>query len=288
MNDELYENLSSINKIQISIVAGGIGGLIGDFSLHPLDTIKTRIQYKQKNNDLIKKAKNISLFSGLSSQLFVAFPATSGYFSSYEGIKILFKKKHPSLNEHVVHQIGGSVAEIVSNSIRNPFEIIKQQMQIGLDSSNHSTIKNIYKTRGLKGFYAGYLSLLLREVPFSAIQLPIYEIMKKFCKKQNLKNKYDKELTIFQYSSCGGISAGISGFLTTPIDVIKTRLMTERGKKIMGTIECFNSILNNEGYKGFWKAWHYRTVSVSIGGVFLFGFYETSKKFIVNKYYTVD
>jgi len=30
----------------------------------------------------------------------------------------------------------------------------------------------------LKGFYSGYGSILLREIPFSSIQFPIYEKMK--------------------------------------------------------------------------------------------------------------
>ena len=38
------------------------------------------------------------------------------------------------------------------------------------------------------GFYAGYGSLLLREIPYSCIQMPIYEAMKRNTrKKRNLQ-----------------------------------------------------------------------------------------------------
>jgi len=55
------------------------------------------------------------------------------------------------MSPHLVHFIGACMAEIGANSIRNPFEVVKQQMQIGLDNSLYDTIKSINQSRGLLG-----------------------------------------------------------------------------------------------------------------------------------------
>jgi len=63
--------------------------------------------------------------------------------------------------------------------IRNPFEVIKQNLQIGKhNGSINKAVSDIYSKKGIKGFYVGYSSLLLRELPFSSIQFPFYEALK--------------------------------------------------------------------------------------------------------------
>lgn len=59
-----------------------------------------------------------------------------------------------------------------------PTENVKQKMQAGLHSSAKETIAAILKSSGAKGFYTGYLTTVVREVPFSFIQFPIYEWLK--------------------------------------------------------------------------------------------------------------
>jgi len=66
-------------------------------------------------------------------------------------------------------------------------------MQVGWNATFIGTAKEIFRLGGTQGnkynqfiliinslgFYAGYFSLLLREIPFSCIQFSIYEYMKK-------------------------------------------------------------------------------------------------------------
>lgn len=100
---------------------------------------------------------------------------------------------------------GAAVAETIGGLVRNPFEVVKQQMQVGWNPTFKSTSQEIYKLNGMKGFFAGYSSLILREIPFSVIQFPIYE----YIKKRALKNK--KELSLAD-NVVGGFVAGGTGF----------------------------------------------------------------------------
>lgn len=63
--------------------------------------------------------------------------------------------------------------------MRNPFEVVKQNMQIGKYERMGEAFARIASSRGLRGFYVGYGSLVMREVPFSCIQMPLYEALKR-------------------------------------------------------------------------------------------------------------
>lgn len=96
--------------------------------------------------------------------------------------------------------------------LRTPFEVVKQQMQLGLDHRLRDAFANIYKLRGFRGFYAGYSSLLLREIPYSAIQMPTYEWMKRFTKRHKSDNS--KGFTWWE-NARNGIVAGSTGSRVT-------------------------------------------------------------------------
>jgi solute carrier family 25 S-adenosylmethionine transporter 26 len=84
--------------------------------------------------------------------------------------------------------------------IRVPTEVLKQRVQAGIESNVTLAAKNILKTSNIFGFYQGMFLVfqkyflifypsyptilkgfwitLLREVPFSFIQFPLYERLK--------------------------------------------------------------------------------------------------------------
>ena len=62
--------------------------------------------------------------------------------------------------------------------VRVPTEIIKLRLQTGRDTNAIRSIQYVIREEGLSGFYRGFNTTLLREIPFSAIQFPIYESMK--------------------------------------------------------------------------------------------------------------
>jgi solute carrier family 25 S-adenosylmethionine transporter 26 len=64
--------------------------------------------------------------------------------------------------------------------VRVPTEVVKQRMQTGMYSSFSETIRQTYKEGGSKvgSFYKGFGITIMREIPFSLIQFPMYEFMK--------------------------------------------------------------------------------------------------------------
>lgn len=117
--------------------------------------------------------------------------------------------------------ISAALAEGLANSLRSPFEVAKQQQQAGWDKQIMETIRKIYQAKGIRGFYVGFGMLLMRDIPFSMIQLPLYE-------KLNARDLAGEKRDLSVWESCknGAIAGSTAAFLTTPMDVIKTKLMT--------------------------------------------------------------
>ena len=70
-----------------------------------------------------------------------------------------------------------------------------------------------------------------------------------------------------------------AGFLTNPIDVVKTRLMTDR-HRFLSLRTCSAEIYADEGFKGFSRGIFVRTSSCSLITAVLFVSYERIKSSI--------
>ena len=65
--------------------------------------------------------------------------------------------------------IASTSGETLQALIRTPAEVVKSKMQLGKYDSVSSSVSHIVKTKGIPGLFTGYLSLVLREIPFSFI-----------------------------------------------------------------------------------------------------------------------
>jgi solute carrier family 25 S-adenosylmethionine transporter 26 len=92
-------------------------------------------------------------------------------------------------------------------------------MQTGVQSTILKTVKGITND-GVLGLYKAYGITILREIPFALVQFPIYEYLKVVVSRQ-----FERTITSYEAALCGSISGGIAAAITTPLDVIKTRLM---------------------------------------------------------------
>ena len=110
----------------------------------------------------------------------------------------------------------------------------------------------IVRNLGLLGLYKGATACLLRDVPFSAIYFPTYAHLKKGLFGESPQ----KKLGVLQLLTAGAIAGMPAAYLTTPADVIKTRLQVEARKgesTYNGLVDCARQTLRDEGWKAFFK-----------------------------------
>ncbi len=250
------ENYYSKSNYIISLIAGGIAGISVDVGLFPIDALKSRVQYGEFN-------KSINIYSGLKSTFVGSFPSAAGFFITYDYIshKLQSKERYSVFK----YMISAGCGECVAVLIRTPFELIKQNLQVGNFATNKEAIKFIYSSEGCRGFYRGYFITVLREIPFAFIQFPLYEYL-----KNKIKSK--KEITQIHYNICGAITGGVAAFITTPIDVIKTKIMTDKSNtnvkhKILKVIKDINSTNKLHFFAGV----YWRILFITTGGFFFFG-----------------
>jgi solute carrier family 25 (mitochondrial aspartate/glutamate transporter), member 12/13 len=110
----------------------------------------------------------------------------------------------------------------------------------------------IVKNLGLVGLYKGASACLLRDVPFSAIYFPAYAHLK----RDLFGETQQKKLGVLQLLTSGAIAGMPAAYLTTPCDVIKTRLQVEArtGEATYnGLIDCAKKLYREEGFRAFFK-----------------------------------
>lgn len=103
-----------------------------------------------------------------------------------------------------------------------------------------------YKFEGMKGFFKGNGTNVLRIVPFSALEFYIFEICKGlFMSENDPRNKGGLVL-------CGSIAGIIASICTYPLDIVKTllTLQTEGSRGLFG--ETMH-IVNREGVRGLYR-----------------------------------
>ena len=113
------------------------------------------------------------LFNGLGTVLLGSVPASAMYWTIYERVKTTLQEKTNQNPRYFpfCEMVAASLGEIVAASIRNPFEVTKQFIQIRGYSNPVKAIMEISKERGFRSLYSGYSSLLLRDIPFDIIEV---------------------------------------------------------------------------------------------------------------------
>lgn len=141
----------------------------------------------------------------------------------------------------------------------NPLEIVKIRLQVQGELTKKAdaavpkrTAIWIVKNLGVVGLYKGASACLLRDVPFSAIYFPAYSHLK----RDIFGESPAKKLGVLQLLTAGAIAGMPAAYLTTPCDVIKTRLQVEarKGEQIYtGLVDCAKKVWKEEGFKAFFK-----------------------------------
>ncbi|KAL9245065.1 hypothetical protein vseg_018760 [Gypsophila vaccaria] len=251
-------------------VAGAVAGVVVETALYPIDTIKTRLQAAHGGGKIIWKG----LYSGLSGNLAGVLPASAIFLGVYEPMKQKLLKTFPEKFSAVAHLSAGAIAGAASSIVRVPTEVVKQRMQTGQFATAPNAVRMIVSKEGFRGLYAGYGSFLLRDLPFDAIQFCIYEQL-----RIGYKVAAKRELNDPENALIGAFAGAITGAMTTPLDVIKTRLMIQGStQKYKGIYDCVTTIMREEGSHVFLKGMGPRVIWIGIGGSIFFGVLEKAKQ----------
>jgi len=154
----------------------------------------------------------------------------------------------------------GIVSGLLTRALIQPLDVLKIRFQLQeeplrgeLHGKYHGfiqSIKLIYKEEGMTAFWKGHLPAQGLSTAFSLVMFTSYEFLsKEFSTIKSLNDK--KEIRDFL---CGSI-AGCSGTVfSTPLDVIRTRLVAQGEPKVYnGALHAIRRIWKFEGISGFYR-----------------------------------
>jgi len=182
----------------------------------------------------------------------------------------------------LVHMAAASAGEVAACAVRVPTEVIKQRAQAMQHPTSLSALTHILSQRSSIGFlgmwrelYRGWSITILREVPFTVIQFPLWEGLKSYSRSRKTVSSVSNrpaEVSAAESALFGSMSGAVAAGITTPLDVLKTRLMLAREK--VGAAEMLARILKESGPRAFFKGIGPRVLWISAGGAIFLGSYQ--------------
>lgn len=256
-----------------------------DLSLYPLDTLKTRLQSATS----FRAAGGFSgIYAGVGSAIVGSAPGAALFFVTYEQTKAFLSARRvvqetlsgatPGETDWTLpieHMIAASLGEVAACAVRVPTEVVKQRAQARQYPSSLAALSSILSQRpaiGISGvwreLYRGWSITIFREVPFTVIQFPLWEAIKAYRARTTGKDTVSGLESGLAGSAAGAVAAGI----TTPLDVLKTRMMLAREKTGMWTL--LTQILKDHGPRAFFAGIGPRIMWISAGGAIFLGSYQ--------------
>lgn len=244
--------------------------------MYPVDLVKTRMQNQRTamyRNSLdcafqtLRGEGPLGLYRGLPPQLLGVAPEKAIKLTVNDSLRDAFASSSSADADGglplPLQILAGGVAGACQVLVTNPLEIVKIRLQVqgetarilaaeGRTPPRPASALRIAQELGLAGLYKGAAACLARDIPFSAIYFPAYAWGKEVLSENGDANNVDSISLLL-----AGAGAGVpAAFLTTPADVIKTRLqvVTREGEMAYhGFRDCTTKIYRAEGLGAFFK-----------------------------------
>jgi len=253
-------------------------------AMNPIEVMKIRLQIQGELHHATATPKYRGLFHGIGvvvreegiRGLYKGFtPALmrEGLYASmragfYEPIKYLLGED-PTKGGLPLYKkmFAGSIAGAFGAAVATPTDVVKVQMQAEGKvntpryKNTYDAFSTIWQKEGIRGWYKGIVPTTQRAFILSAFFMPSYDHIKHLLIEYHVV-KEDNFLT----QIIAGMSAGIIvATVTSPIDVVKTRIMNqkaalEKGKPAPGPLykgswDCIVRTFKAEGFRGFYKGY---------------------------------
>lgn len=251
-------------------LASSLGSFWAETTTLPADVAKVRLQVQRVGADGTLRYQGMydcfrktaaregvsSLFKGLSPALVRQISYSSLSLVMYEPIRNVLESPVEAEKQHLSfwkRLLAGGLAGAISIAIVNPTDVLKTRMQTSTTPMPMlSVMKSIYETKGVVGLWSGVRPNMLRTFIVQASELGVYDQVKTDVAP------YTGGDTFWAHLAGSTVAGLVSAITSTPVDVVKTRLMNDGARGscgYRGMGHAFTSILEHEGaralYKGF-------------------------------------
>lgn len=266
--------------------------------LHPIDTLKCRVQILPKNSKGLWKQYEGKwgpryIYGGLHVKLLFYIPYEAVYMTAYHSTQQYLG------NTSVWHTPAAAVAaEFASCALRVPVETAKMRIQSTVTRGTLNTLRQMQQG-GLRACARLILpQTLLHDIPYSVVQWVTYEYFKpRFgvmadtdadAAAEHARGVWSRYHTQLVHSFFSGGFAGLAAaVVTVPLDNIRTRvLVATAADPSAGVASVVRAVYQQGGLRGFVRGGALRVVWVTANMAVYFPIYE-GLKVILRERHTV-
>ena len=282
----------NFSKFFLGIKNGAISSLSSGLVTQPFQVVSTNMMVSYKEGKprsmlstiklIVKNDGLLGFYRGFTAATIKNIFGSSIYFACLESIKQRLRqnqnlKKKPIL----VNLISAAISRTAQMLSVAPIVVIKTRFEVsGFNKYNGliDAVRTIRREEGYGGFFKGTSSLLIKEVPYSAMFYTTYDYTKKNLKKYGLVN------TQINSSVASLITVAILTVITNPLEVIRTRLQYQYVSKnqnhnYKGVLSGIYSIAKNEGFKGLSAIMMTIFVKKGVSTILVWTIYDTLQNF---------
>ncbi|WVQ62044.1 uncharacterized protein L199_000178 [Kwoniella botswanensis] len=292
--------LSQLGQSAYGFFLGGIAGGIGAYVVYPIDLVKTRLQNQRSTvvgevlyrnaADCVRKVYANeggirAFYRGVMPQLVGVAPEKAIKLTVNDFVRK--KATDPETGRIPLYMeiFAGGMAGGCQVAVTNPLEITKIRLQMAGEITRAEGggavprgALHIVKQLGLVGLYKGAIACFWRDIPFSMIYFTAYAHLKKDLFHEGRRGKV---LSFGELLTAAGIAGMPAAYLTTPADVVKTRLQSQAraGQTVYkGVVDGFTKILQEEGVRALYKGGLARVIRSSPQFAVTLAMYEVLSK----------
>ncbi|KAF0852872.1 mitochondrial solute carrier family 25 (mitochondrial phosphate transporter) member 3 [Andalucia godoyi] len=250
--------------------SGAICAMITHVYVIPVDVVKTRMQLTPGvYSSLTDGVKTITRTEGVRA-LTTGFGATfGGYFvqgalkyGNYELLKSVFSNvlgsDFATTHRLAVYMASAAMSEVVADVALTPFEAIRIRMVADPAYSKNmfAGLSKMYQESGImKGWYRGFPPLVLKQVPYTAVQLSVFEKSLEFVYTNILNSKKKSDWsapTQLSVSLACGAAAGVASAIAShPADTVLSKI--NKGFKAAAAAHSADGAGQQQKSQGMWK-----------------------------------
>lgn len=280
------------------LIAGGFAGAVSRSLTAPLDRIKVFLQTRpaipvDKSTNSVTKGlgslKNVAtvlyaeggvsnFFRGNGLNVIKIIPESATKFYVFERAKaFLVGKDSPlSITDRL---ISGGMAGVAAQTLIYPLELIKTKRMASLKNPKSilATGREILYQQGVRGLYKGLPTALAGIFPFAAIDLTLFEVLKK-----TFLPKEPSNTNLVSVLGCGMISGSIGAVTVYPLSLVRTKLQAQGSpthpKVYSSAWHVVKETYATESFRGFYKGLGPTLLKVVPALSISYVAYESSKK----------
>lgn len=272
-----------VKQILCGILAGGISGAI----CSPFDILQARVlgnkggtSVKEVLFTVLKKEGSKTNLAKIDFRIGISKTAINKAVQFYV---------YEWMRERHVAPLAGALAGVASTLSVYPYDVVLDRVTIRKEVYKGflNGIRTVLGREGVPGLYRGVVPAIISIAPTSSLGFYSYHKMKDMWKDHTGQ----KELGNLPITVISIASSSLSSLLTYPLEATRKKIslgyidpnssIIYTRSKYPNFIVGFNSILREEGIKGFYRGIYAQLLAVIPMTALSFVFYETAKRVLV-------